>query len=74
MKSWKDIETYGMTALITVQEMFAFCQNSGGHYYGAPSDTAVATELKAAAAAAQGKSGDDLQLMTLERFFKQHFA
>ncbi|KAH7358746.1 hypothetical protein B0T11DRAFT_330504 [Plectosphaerella cucumerina] len=74
MKSWEEIETYGMTALITVQQMFAFCQYSGGRYYGVPNDTTLPVKLKAAAAAAQGKSGEDAQLMTLERFFKQHFA
>jgi hypothetical protein len=74
MKSWEDLETYGMTALITVQQMFAFCQYSGGRYYGVPNDASLPAKLKAAAATAQGKSGEDAQLMTLERFFKQHFA
>ncbi|KAH6697310.1 hypothetical protein F5X68DRAFT_226696 [Plectosphaerella plurivora] len=74
MKSWKDVETYGMTALITVQQMFAFCQHSGGRYYGVANDISLPAELKTAAAAAQGKTGEDAQLMTLERFFKQHFA
>lgn len=74
MKAVEEIETYGMTALITVREMFSLCQVSGGLYYGAPNDTTLAAKLKAAAAAAQGKTGEDAQLMTLERFFKQNFA
>lgn len=74
MKAIEDIETYGMTALITVQQMFAFCQHSGGLYYGVPNNINSPAELKALAAAAQGKTGEDAQLMTLARFFKQHFA
>lgn len=74
MDTWEELETYGMTGLITVQRMFGFCQHSGGLYYGVPNDTAPAAELKAAAAAAQGKTGDDAKLMTLERFFRQNLA
>ncbi|EGY21070.1 uncharacterized protein VDAG_02594 [Verticillium dahliae VdLs.17] len=74
MDSWADVQTYGMTALVTVQRMFGFCQQSGGLYYGVPNDTAAAAELKRVAAAAQGKAGEDAELMTLERFFRQQFA
>ncbi|ROT37484.1 NAD(P)-binding protein [Sodiomyces alkalinus F11] len=74
METWEELETYGMSGLVTVQRMFGFCQYSGGLYYGLPNDTMQAAELKAAAATAQGKTGDDAKLMTLERFFKQHLA
>ncbi|KAM0280823.1 hypothetical protein ACHAQH_003853 [Verticillium albo-atrum] len=74
MGSWEDVETHDMTALVTVQRMFGFCQTSGGLYYGVPNDTTIAAELKRAAAAAQGKEGEDAELMTLERFFRQQFA
>ncbi|KAG7128323.1 NmrA-like family domain-containing oxidoreductase lnaB [Verticillium longisporum] len=74
MDSWEDVQTYGMTALVTVQRIFGFCQQSGGLYYGVPNDTAAAAELKRAAAAAQGKDGEDAELMTLERFFRQQFT
>jgi hypothetical protein len=34
----------------------------------------VPAKLKKMAAEAQGKTGDDLGLMTLEKFFKDHFG
>lgn len=74
MDTWQELETYGMPALVTVQRMFGFCQHSGGLYYGHANDASMAAGLKRVAAAAQGKSGEDAELMTLERFFKIHFA
>ncbi|KAM0326106.1 hypothetical protein ACHAQA_006699 [Verticillium albo-atrum] len=74
MDSWENIQTYGVTALVTVQRMFGFCQQSGGLYYGVPNDTTLAAELKRAAAAAQGREGKDAQLMTVERFFREQVA
>ena len=70
----KEFPTYGMKALETVRDVFGFCQASGGLYYGTPNDVDTAAELKAAAAKAQGKEGDEAKLMTLKQFFKTHFA
>lgn len=69
MDSWKDVPTFGVPALETVKLMFAFCQHSGGRYYGVPSDLAEPAELKAAAAKAQGKTGDAAKLTTFDSFF-----
>lgn len=66
--------TLGMRALGTVKDIFLFCQMNGGLYYGVPNDVDTAAELKTAAAKAQGKEGEDAELMTMKRFFKMHFA
>ena len=69
-----EFPTFGMKPLETVRDIFRFCQMNGGFYYGVPNDVGTAAELKAAAAKAQGKSGEDAELMTMKRFFKAHFA
>jgi hypothetical protein len=71
---WEDMETYGMKAIETVKCMFGFCQYSGGKYYGVPTENETSGELKKAAHEAQGKSGADGKLMTLERWFKREFG
>ncbi|SPO06691.1 uncharacterized protein DNG_09384 [Cephalotrichum gorgonifer] len=68
-----DFPTFGMRALETVREIYQFCQIDGGLYYGVPNDVDTAAELKAAAAKAQGKEGEDAKLMTMKKFFKAHF-
>jgi hypothetical protein len=74
MENWKEFPTYGLRPMETVRDMFGFCQYSGGLYYGVPNDAVVPAKLKKMAAEAQGKTGDDLGLMTLEKFFKDHFG
>lgn len=69
-----EFPTYGMKPLETVRDIFKFCQINGGFYYGVPNDVDTAVELKAAAAKAQGKSGDEAKLMTMKRFFETHFT
>ncbi|KAF6843239.1 NmrA family protein [Colletotrichum musicola] len=74
VEDWRFFETYGVRALGTVRDMFGFVQLSGGLYYGEPNDAAIPKVLKAAAAEAQGKTGEEAELMTLEKFFKVHFG
>lgn len=70
----EEFPTFGVKALGTVKDIFKFCQINGGLYYGVPNDVDTAAELKAAAAKAQGKSGEDAKLTTTRRFFEKHFA
>ncbi|KAF6827170.1 NmrA family protein [Colletotrichum plurivorum] len=74
VEDWRSFETYGVRALETIRDMFGFVQVSGGLYYGEPNDAASPKLLKAAAAEAQGKTGEEAELMTSERFFKVHFG
>ncbi|KAF2015371.1 NAD(P)-binding protein [Aaosphaeria arxii CBS 175.79] len=71
---WKDLETYGIRALDTVKHMFGFCQESGGRYYGVVTDSKATAELKKSGAEARGKSGQDVELLTLQKFFKENFS
>jgi hypothetical protein len=71
---WQDLEVYGIRALETVKHMFGFCQESGGRYYGVETEAGTAAELKKTAAEAQGKSGGDAKLLTLDAFFKREFG
>ncbi|KAF4452726.1 NmrA-like family domain-containing protein 1 [Fusarium austroafricanum] len=73
IEDWKTMETYGDPSFETVKYMFGFCQHSGGLYYGVPNDLGPAAELKAKAAEAKGDSSAG-KLMTLETFWKKHFA
>ncbi|KAF6804980.1 NmrA family protein [Colletotrichum sojae] len=74
LEDWRSFETYGVRALETVRDMFGFAQVSGGLYYSEPNDAAIPKALKAAAAEVQGKTGEEAELMTLEKFFKVHFV
>ncbi|KAF2187323.1 NAD(P)-binding protein [Zopfia rhizophila CBS 207.26] len=74
LPKWQDFETYGMRSLETIKGMFGFCQESGGRYYGVETESSTAAELKKAAADAQGKSGDEAKLLTLEAWFKREFG
>ncbi|KAH6625833.1 hypothetical protein C7974DRAFT_208293 [Boeremia exigua] len=71
---WRDFNTYGVRALETVKLMFAFCQESGGLYYGEQTDSHTAADLKQRAAEACGKSGDETKLFTLKAFFTREFT
>ncbi|KAM5347506.1 hypothetical protein ACJ41O_010511 [Fusarium nematophilum] len=71
---WRSLKTDGTRVMQTVKEMFGFCYVSGGLYYGEPNDVNRSVSLKAAAAAAQGKSGEDASLYTLGQYFKDVFA
>ena len=71
---WQDLDTFGVRALETVKLMFGFCQESGGRYYGVETEASTAAELKKLAAEAQGKSGQDTELLGLADFFKREFA
>ena len=70
----EEFPTFGVKALDTVKDIFRFCQINGGLYYGVPNDVDTANQLKAAAAKAQGKTGEDAELMTMRRFFATRFA
>jgi hypothetical protein len=74
MENWKDFPTYGLRPMETVRNMFGFCQSSGGMYYGVPNDVVLPAKLKKAVAEAQGKTGEECELMTMEKFFKAHFS
>lgn len=65
---------YGIRALETVKLMFAFCQESGGRYYGVETENATAASLKKKAAEARGKSGEETELLTLEKWFGREFG
>lgn len=67
------IETYGMSALVTVKEMFAWVSAAGGNYYGVPNDSGPAKELKRRAVEAQGGAEADKDLMSVEYFWKNVF-
>jgi hypothetical protein len=54
--------------------MFGFCQYSGGRYYGNLNDVSPASELKAAAAKAQGKDASESGLVTIELFFAKYLS
>jgi hypothetical protein len=54
--------------------MFAFCQESGGRYFGDETEARTAAELKLKATEAQGKTGEDTKLMSIEQWFKREFA
>lgn len=71
----EEIETYGMSALVTVQDMFRFCKEAGGKYFGVENDVTTPQVLKKAAAMAQGLVGEDGgKLMTMEMFWKAEFV
>ena len=67
------IETYGMSALITVKEMFAWVYAAGGNYYAEPNDINPAQELKRLAVAAQGGDEAGATLVTVEHFWQHIF-
>jgi len=54
--------------------MFGFCQESGGRYYGVKTENETAAELKRKGAEARGKSGEELKLLTLEKWFEREFG
>jgi len=58
----------------TVKDMFGFCYESGGLYYGEPNNVDVSASLKQAAAAAQGRSGENTRLYSLGEYVKDVFA
>jgi hypothetical protein len=70
-----DLESYGVRTIEeTVKPMFAFCQESGGRYFGDETESGTAAELKKEAAEARGKSGEDAQLITFEAWFAREFV
>ena len=71
---WQDLEVYSIRALETVKLMFAFCQESGGRYYGVETEVETAAKLKKKAAEASGKTGEETKLLTLEKWFGREFG
>ncbi|RSL66432.1 hypothetical protein CEP51_012807 [Fusarium floridanum] len=74
LEDWRLFKTDGTRVMQTVKEMFGFCYVSGGLYYGEPNDINLSASLKQAAAAAQGRSGEDTRLYSLGQYFKDVFA
>ncbi|RSL96840.1 hypothetical protein CDV31_013306 [Fusarium ambrosium] len=74
LEDWRLFKTDGTRVMQTVKEMFGFCYVSGGLYYGEPNDINLSASLKQAAAAAQGRSGEDTRLYSLGQYFKEVFA
>ncbi|RMJ07765.1 hypothetical protein CDV36_012619 [Fusarium kuroshium] len=74
LEDWHLFKTDGTRVMQTVKEMFGFCHVSGGLYYGEPNDINLSASLKQAAAAAQGRSGEDTRLYSLGQYFKEVFA
>ncbi|KAI8653684.1 hypothetical protein LRP88_00578 [Fusarium phalaenopsidis] len=74
LEDWRLLQTDGTRVMQTVKEMFGFCYESGGLYYGEPNNVNLSASLKQAAAAAQGRSGENTGLYSLGEYFKDVFA
>ncbi|KAJ4355711.1 uncharacterized protein N0V89_003731 [Didymosphaeria variabile] len=72
--NWRDLEVYGIRGLETIKNMWGFCQESGGRYFGDETEAKTAAELKKLAAATRGATGKAAQLATLEDFWKANFG
>ncbi|KAM4055416.1 nmrA-like family protein [Hirsutella rhossiliensis] len=74
MQDCKSFNTRGKRFLTTVQQMFDYCQQCGGLYFGAQPSIREAVELKRLAAAAQGRPREDARLQSMKEFFQDHFG
>jgi hypothetical protein len=74
IEDWRTLETYGSLELETVKYMFGFTQHNGGLYYGVPNSTEAAADLKMIGATGKGLSGEDVILMTADRFFAKYLS
>ncbi|KNG88354.1 NmrA-like family protein [Aspergillus nomiae NRRL 13137] len=74
LPSWEDFGR-GIPELDDHKLLFAFTQATGGRYFGdVPTETKTALRLKRRAAEAQGKSGAEVNLLSMEEWFKTNFA
>ncbi|KAF2875197.1 hypothetical protein BDV95DRAFT_626692 [Massariosphaeria phaeospora] len=71
---WHDLEVYGIRALETIKLMFGFVQEAGGKYWGVETEKGTAAGLKRKGAEAGGKSGKEVELLTLEGWFEREFG